>query len=245
MLEQCWNWSLEDGSSPGAGLEIPSLNLWSWRTTVLQSLAPTRSNTLAWKFLVKAIAHRVRNFRMCFSVVVFFFFFFCHPLLSKCLLRMRKRRKSNLIRFFYFLWRTKVSEAVCKHDWHNMRSYLFFNVRKFRTRCAMIFSLKTLITLVQVCLIRVVATQWPSRNWIWHPCSKQTCFEVYFVRNYVIAVSSSENPTKLHHDLDVRLTYCSGWTLNLVLLIYRILYTWMPFFSVLCVCRYQPWFHVP
>ncbi len=27
-------------------------------------------------------------------------------------------------------------EAVCKRDWHNVRSYLFFNVRKFRTQCA-------------------------------------------------------------------------------------------------------------
>ncbi len=29
-----------------------------------------------------------------------------------------------------FLWRMKVLEAVCKRDWHNMRSYLFFNVQK-------------------------------------------------------------------------------------------------------------------
>ncbi len=40
-----------------------------------------------------------------------------------------------------FLWRTKVSEAVCKRDWHNVRSYLFFNVWKFRTQCAMAFIL--------------------------------------------------------------------------------------------------------
>ncbi len=33
-----------------------------------------------------------------------------------------------------FFWQTKVSEAVCKRDWHNVRSYLFFNVRKFRTK---------------------------------------------------------------------------------------------------------------
>ncbi len=33
-----------------------------------------------------------------------------------------------------FFWWTKVSEAVCKRDWHNMRSYLFFNVRKFQTK---------------------------------------------------------------------------------------------------------------
>ncbi len=26
-----------------------------------------------------------------------------------------------------FLWQTKVSEAVCKRDWHNVNSYLFFN----------------------------------------------------------------------------------------------------------------------
>ncbi len=31
----------------------------------------------------------------------------------------------------YFLWQTKVSEAVCKCDWPNMRSYLFYNVQKF------------------------------------------------------------------------------------------------------------------
>ncbi len=49
-----------------------------------------------------------------------------------------KCRKSNPI--WIFLWRTKVSEAVCKRDWHNMRSYLFFNVQKFRTQCAMAFS---------------------------------------------------------------------------------------------------------
>ncbi len=55
-----------------------------------------------------------------------------HPFLSKCLLRMWKCRKLNLTSIF--LWRKKVSEAVCKHDWHYMRSYLFFNVWTFRTR---------------------------------------------------------------------------------------------------------------
>ncbi len=40
----------------------------------------------------------------------------------------------------FFFWRMKVLEAVSKRDWHNVRSYLFFNVRKFRTRCAMTFS---------------------------------------------------------------------------------------------------------
>ncbi len=27
-----------------------------------------------------------------------------------------------------------ISEAVCKHDWHNVRLYLIFNVRKFQTK---------------------------------------------------------------------------------------------------------------
>ncbi len=35
--------------------------------------------------------------------------------------------------FFFFLY-GHVSEAVCKRDWHNVRSYLFFNVQKFRMR---------------------------------------------------------------------------------------------------------------
>ncbi len=43
-----------------------------------------------------------------------------------------KCKKSNPIRIFF--WRTKISEAVCKRDWHNVRSYLFFNVRNVRTK---------------------------------------------------------------------------------------------------------------
>ncbi len=41
----------------------------------------------------------------------------------------------------FCLWRSKNSVAVCKSDWHNVRSYLFFNVCTFRTKltlfCAM------------------------------------------------------------------------------------------------------------
>ncbi len=33
-----------------------------------------------------------------------------------------------------YLFCTKLLEAVCKHDWHNVRSYLFFNMPKFRIR---------------------------------------------------------------------------------------------------------------
>ncbi len=81
---------------------------------------------------VKVLAHWVRNFHM------YFFpregrlgFRIRLPFLWKCLLRMRKRRKFNLI--WIFLWWTKVSEAVCKCDWHNVRSYLFFYVQKIWT----------------------------------------------------------------------------------------------------------------
>ncbi len=35
---------------------------------------------------------------------------------------------------FFFLWPTKVSDTVYKRDWHNVRSYLFFNVRRFWTK---------------------------------------------------------------------------------------------------------------
>ncbi len=47
-------------------------------------------------------------------------------------LKMLATEKSNLIRIV--LWWTKISEAVCKRDWHNVRLYLFFNVWKFRTK---------------------------------------------------------------------------------------------------------------
>ncbi len=38
-----------------------------------------------------------------------------------------------------FLWWTKISGAVCKPDWHNVRSCLFFYMQKFRIQCAMTF----------------------------------------------------------------------------------------------------------
>ncbi len=53
-------------------------------------------------------------------------FVFCHPFLSKCLLWMWK---SNLV-WIFSVWK----KAVCKHDWHNVRSYLFFNVVKILYR---------------------------------------------------------------------------------------------------------------
>ncbi len=51
---------------------------------------------------------------------------------SKCLLWMRKTQQIEPGPNF-FLW-TKISETVCKHDWHNLRLYLFFKVRTFRTK---------------------------------------------------------------------------------------------------------------
>ncbi len=48
--------------------------------------------------------------------------------LSKC-----EKCKTKIEPIQIFLWRMKISEAVCKCDWHNVRSCLFFNVRTFRT----------------------------------------------------------------------------------------------------------------
>ncbi len=84
-------------------------------------------NSTAWG-AVKAIAHWVRNFRMHFSV-----FFFVFLILSYQNAWNRCENAENRTWSNFFFWWTKVSEAVCKRDWHNMRSYLFFNVRKFRT----------------------------------------------------------------------------------------------------------------
>ncbi len=64
---------------------------------------------------------------------------FFHPFSSKWLLWMWKRRKSNLVQFF--LWRTKVLEAVCKCDWHNVRFNLWTNLDENfgLVQCAMTF----------------------------------------------------------------------------------------------------------
>ncbi len=52
-----------------------------------------------------------------------------------------KLKKSKPINFFYD--GLKISEAVCKRDWHNVRSYYFPTCEKFRTRCAMTFTSAT------------------------------------------------------------------------------------------------------
>ncbi len=69
------------------------------------------------------------------------FFHFRHPFLSKCMLRMCKRRKPDP----NFLWLTKVSEAVCKHDWHNVRVVFIFQRAKISDEnCAVTLSLHVL-----------------------------------------------------------------------------------------------------
>ncbi len=63
---------------------------------------------------------------------LFFFFSYSSSFPIKCLLRMRKRRKSNLIQILFMtdesFWRQ------CANVIDNARLYLFFNVWKFRTR---------------------------------------------------------------------------------------------------------------
>ncbi len=60
---------------------------------------------------------------------------------------LRKRRKSNLIGIC--LWRTNVSEAVCKRDWHDVRLYLFFNVWKCQIQYA-----ETFIIILKYIIVR-------------------------------------------------------------------------------------------
>ncbi len=50
------------------------------------------------------------------------------------------------------VWRTKVSEAVCKRDWHNVRSFIFYHENTLDSECndlnswlkEMAYSLKSL-----------------------------------------------------------------------------------------------------
>ncbi len=109
---------------------------------------------------VKAIAHWVRNLRMCFSV-----FSYSPPFPIKMHATDAKTQKIEPDLNF-FRW-TKVSEAVCRRDWHNVRSYLFFNVRKCRTQCAETFSLQLVKSLChhkchRSCDCHLVASQSPE-----------------------------------------------------------------------------------
>ncbi len=85
-----------------------------------------------WKNKIKVLAHRVWHLRMRFAV----FFFFVFVMLSSQNACYGCENAENRTWSTLFLCRTKVSEAVCKRDWHNVRSYLFFNVQEFRTQCA-------------------------------------------------------------------------------------------------------------
>ncbi len=84
------------------------------------------------------------------------------PFLSKCMLQMRKHRTLNLIRIC--LWWTKVSEAVCKRDWHNVRLYLFINVQHFRLK-----NVKQWIVRYKLRIAR--RKLWPVRNKVIILCS--------------------------------------------------------------------------
>ncbi len=92
-----------------------------------KSYWPQTNFTLEMEGQIERIAF-LRSLHTESEIWNFVFFRIRHPSLSKYLSRMRKRRKSNLVRIF--LWRMKVLEAVCKRDWHNVRLYLFFNVQK-------------------------------------------------------------------------------------------------------------------
>ncbi len=83
---------------------------------------------------LKAIAHWVRNFGMRFSI---FFIFLIHSYQNAC-----NGCENAENRTWSELFLTDESFRGSKRDWHNVRSYLFFNVRKCRTQCAETFSVQ-------------------------------------------------------------------------------------------------------
>ncbi len=108
----------------------------------------------SWSMQISEMAHRLFflfnwKARLLFlrSLHCCAFFRIPLPFQSKCE-KMRNRWKTNLI--WIFSWWKKVSKAVCKCNWHSVRSYLFFNVWQFRTHCAMTFSHHKIIWLFRV-----------------------------------------------------------------------------------------------
>ncbi len=81
---------------------------------------------------VKVLAHCVRNFYMCFFRIHHRHAQKPGSLCPNACYGCEKCWKSIPIRIT--LWRTKVSEAVCKRDWHKVRLSLFFSVQKFQTK---------------------------------------------------------------------------------------------------------------
>ncbi len=55
MLEQGWNWSLQDGSHPRAGLEIPALDILSLNKTDIEKAIGTIGSHLFCKYLRKLL----------------------------------------------------------------------------------------------------------------------------------------------------------------------------------------------
>ncbi len=43
----------------------------------------------------------------------------------------------NRTRSNFFMMDESFGGSVCKHDWHNVRSYLVFTMQKFQFQCAM------------------------------------------------------------------------------------------------------------
>ncbi len=114
---------------------------------------------LSWHYLVNSNVQCKRSLYTESEIVACVFFRFSYSFPIKMHATDAKRRKSNLIRFF--LWQTNVSEAVCKRDCHNVRSYLFLTCeyfgRKFRTQCAMTLSQIYLVLVIMTNTINLIA----------------------------------------------------------------------------------------
>ncbi len=84
------------------------------------------SISLKWKILLRSLHTESEIFAFIFSV---FFVFLILSYQNAC---YGCEDPENRTWSEIFLWWTNVSEAVCKHYWHNVRSNVYFNMRKFR-----------------------------------------------------------------------------------------------------------------
>ncbi len=114
---------------------------------------------LSWHYLVNSNVQCKRSLYTESEIVACVFPFFHIPFLSKCMLRMRKRRKSNLIRFFYD---RQTFRRQCVNVIVTMWGRIYFLTceyfgRKFRTQCAMTLSQIYLVLVIMTNTINLIA----------------------------------------------------------------------------------------
>ncbi len=112
---------------------IPSCSLWKPKNRE-RGNEEWQKNVRLWNKItaaeyplrLKVLAHGVRHFLYAF----FFCFFVILSYQDACYGCENAENQT----WYEFYMTDKVLEAMGKCDWHNMRSYLFFNVRKFQMK---------------------------------------------------------------------------------------------------------------